>query len=111
MQQLEQERAVALKKEITKYKNELKKIKQHKLFIENQDTITNNNAADVESQLTQRSRFDFPTGKPEGEMMKAVAYVLKIKSTLNAPTMRAEIQKISKEEIELKYNMMVEESF
>ena len=108
MQQLEEERAVALKKEITKYKNELKKIEQAKLFIENQGTITNNNAADVESQVTQRSRFDFPTGKPEGEMMKAVAYVMKIKSTLNAPSMRAEIRKFSKEAIELKYNVMLE---
>ena len=40
--------------------------------------------------------------------MKAIAYVLKIKSTLRAPAMRSEIRKIPKEEIELKYNVMLE---
>ena len=108
IEQLEQERAVALKKEITKYKNELNNIKKKKLLIESKNTITNNNNADVESQLTQRSPFDFPPGKPEGDVMKAIAYVLKIKSTLRAPAMRSKIRKIPKEEIELKYNVMLE---
>ena len=49
MQQLEQERAVALKKEIIKYKNELNNIKMNKLLTESKNTITDNNNADVES--------------------------------------------------------------
>ena len=49
MQQLEKERAVALKKEITKYKNEFDNIKKNKLLIESKETVTNNNDDDVES--------------------------------------------------------------
>ena len=124
-----------LNKEINNLASELKSIKKHHTKIDkylrnkrnnnnnntrensnasskdndnnNNNNNNNNNDDDDDNDDNNNNEFIFTVGELKGKLIDAIAYVLKIKSSLKASQKKDEIANYQKTDIRLKYTEMI----